>query len=62
MEQDKLDIRNKTKEELIDSYNLIAHSILDDLKKFEDFNKEKTNEEKVNTYISNVEFKEKDLI
>lgn len=45
MEQDKLDIRNKTKDELIDSYDLIARTILEDIKNFENIHEEEINKE-----------------
>lgn len=45
MEQDKLDIRNKTKDELIDSYDLIACTILEDIKNFENINEEEIDKE-----------------
>lgn len=62
MKQETLDIRNKIDDELIDSYDLIACTILDDIRNFETINNEEATKERLDNYISNLEFKEKDLI
>lgn len=48
MNQEQLDIRDKTGEELIISYNLISQQILDDLKQSENINIEEYLKEKLN--------------